>query len=233
MNSDLQKSGNGAGKFVLGISTSPRRQGNSALLAQAILEGAAAAGHRTEYVHLPDIVTVMLRNCRECRRPDGSCSIDDGYRDLFLNKVLPADALVFATPIWWYGMSAGLKNYFDRMFCYYALSYPDHEDVQRRVVDKRVALALSAEENNFSARLGILQQMQELCRYMHYNMVGVVTGIGNKTGEAVDDPTRPIEEARLLGRRMFQIEQTDYKLDTPRAQRVWNEDNKSFPTYWR
>jgi multimeric flavodoxin WrbA len=223
----------GGAKFVLGISTSPRRTGNSALLAQAILEGAAEAGHRTEYVHLPDIVTGMLRNCRECRRPDGSCSIDDGYRDLFLNKVLPADALVFATPIWWYGMSAGLKNYFDRMFCYYALSYPDHEDVQRRMVRKRVALALSAEENNFSARLGIMQQMQELCRYMYYDMVGVVTGIGNKTGETVNDPTHPIAEARQLGRRLFEIEQTDYKLDTVRAPRIWSEDNKSFPSYWR
>jgi multimeric flavodoxin WrbA len=220
-------------KFVLGLSTSPRRKGNSALVAQAILEGAAEAGHRTEFVHLPDVVTAMLRNCRECRRPDGSCSIDDGYRDLFLNKVLPADALVFATPIWWYGMSAGLKNYFDRMFCYCALSNPGHADVHRRVVGKRVALALSAEENNFSARLAIVQQVQELSRYMHYEMVGIVTGIGNKTGEAVDDPTGPIAEARQLGKRLFEIELTDYKLDTVRPQRIWREDNKSFPAYWR
>jgi multimeric flavodoxin WrbA len=220
-------------KSVLALASSPRRQGNSRLLADAVLAGAAEAGHRVELVHLPDHVSGMLRNCRECRRPDGSCSIEDGYRDLFLNKVLAADALVLATPIWWYGMSAHLKNFFDRMFCYVAASYPDHEEVHRRLMGKRLALALSAEENNLSARLGIVHQTQELCRYLHYTLTGVVTGIGNKTGEVRDDPTRPLDAAREMGRRLFLIEQTDYRLDTPRAPRVWGEDGPTFPTYWR
>jgi multimeric flavodoxin WrbA len=222
-----------APKYVLGLSSSPRRKGNSRLLCEAVLEGAASAGHRTELVHLPDVVQHMLRNCRECRRPDGSCSIEDGYRDLFFDKALAADALVFATPIWWYGMAASLKNYFDRMFCYYAASFPDSETVHRKLMNKRAVLALSAEENNLSARLGIVHQIQEICRYLHYDLVGVVTGIGNKTGEVVDDPTDPIGSARELGSRIFRIVQTDYKLDSVRPGRVWNEENKSFPAYWR
>ncbi len=221
------------GKRVIGLSSSPRRRGNSALLAEAILEGAAQAGHKVELIHLPDHVSGLLRNCRECRRPDGSCSIEDGYRALFLDKVLAADALVLATPIWWYGMSAGLKNFLDRMFCYIALSYPDCENVHRRLMHKRVALALSAEENNISARLGIVQSVQELSRYLHYTMAGIVTGIGNKTGEIKDDPTNPLEDARELGRRLFLVKETDYKLDSVRAGRVWGEDERSFPTTWR
>lgn len=218
---------------VVGVSSSPRRRGNSRLLIEALLEGCAAAGHSIELIHLPDEVKAFLRNCRECRRPDGSCSIDDNFADVFLNKVLPADALILATPIWWYGMSAQLKNFFDRMFCYFAASYPDQESIQRQLYHKRVALVLSAEENNFSARLGIVQSIQELSRYLHWTMTGIVTGIGNSTGEVVKDPTIPLEEARELGRRLFQVEETDYKGDSPRGPKVWYEGNNSFPTTWR
>lgn len=217
---------------VLALSSSPRRRGNSHKLAEAVLAG-AAAGHHTELVHLADNVQGLLRNCRECRRSDGSCAIDDGYRDLFLDKVLAADALIIATPIWWYGMSGHLKNFFDRLFCYFAQSYPDHQAVHRALHGKRIALVLSAEENNLSARLGILQSMQELCRYLHWSMVGVVTGIGNSTGEVVDDPSAPLAHARDLGRRLFDIVETDYKADTVRSPRVWSDGNAAYPTTWR
>ncbi len=218
---------------VLALSSSPRRKGNSRKAAEALLEGAAAAGHATELIHLADHVQGLLRNCRECRHPDGSCSIEDNYREIFLEKVLPADALILATPIWWYGMSGHLKNFFDRMFCYFALSYPDHEAVHRGLYGKRVALVLSAEENNLSARLGIVQTIQELCRYLHWSMVGVVTGIGNSTGEVIDDPAAPLHHARDLGRRIFDVQETDYKGDTPRSPRVWHDGNRSYPTTWR
>jgi len=230
--STVEVTGAARPRRVLALSSSPRRRGNSRLLAEAILEGAAAAGHSCELIHLADHVQEFLRNCRDCRQPDGSCSIPDGYRELFLEKMLPADALILATPVWWYGMSAQLKNVFDRMFCYYANSYPEHDEVRRRLVGKRVALALSAEENNISARLGILHQIQEVCRYLHYSFVGAVAGIGNSTGEVVDDPSQPLAAARELGGRLFKIRETDYKLDTDRPARVWSETG-FFPTYWR
>ena len=78
-----------------------------------------------ETVHLADAIGGFLRDCRQCRRPDGSCAIDDGYRPLFHDRFLAADGLVVATPIYWYGMSAQLKAFFDRMFCYVAASYPN------------------------------------------------------------------------------------------------------------
>ena len=222
-----------ASKYVLALSSSPRRKGNSRVLTEALVEGAAEAGHRTELVHLPDYVTGMLRNCRECRRPDGSCSIDDRFPELFFDKFLKCDALVVATPIWWYGMSAHLKNFFDRWFCYFAASYPGTADVHRQIYRKRLALVLSAEENNLPARMGILHSISEVSRYMHWTMVGCVTGIGNSTGETRKDPLNPVAEARALGRRLFEVEETDYKGDTPRDPHVWKEGNRSFPTSWR
>lgn len=218
--------------YVVALSASPRRRGNSRSMAEQVLAGADERGHQTELVHLADHVVGFLRNCRECRRPDGSCSIQDSYADIFFHKILAADALVLATPIWWYGMSGQLKNCLDRMFCYIAASYPGHPEVHRRIMGKRLALVLSAEENNLAARLGIVHQVQELCRYLHYSFVGVVVGIGNATGEVRDDPNQPLAASHELGRRLFETVETDYKLDTPRSGRVWSAADGRFPTSW-
>lgn len=217
---------------VLVLSTSPRRDGNSWILADALAEGATKNGNAVELVYLADHIGEFLRDCRTCRDADGACSIDDGFHDLLMDKVLPADALVYATPIWWYGVTGMLKTFVDRIFCYISYSYPDSERVAEALQWKRAALLLSAEESNFSARLAIVQQMQETCRYLHHSLVGIVTGIGNRRGDVRDDPNRPLEAAGELGARLFDIRVTDYQLDTDRPAGVW-QDGRPYPGYWR
>jgi len=218
---------------VLVLASSPRRNGNSRRLAETAAEGAREAGHAVEVVHLPDVVTSMLRDCRECRGADGECAIDDGYDDLIINKVLPADGLIYATPLWWYGMSAHLKNFIDRTFCYISESYPRAEEVNRRLPNKHAGLLMSAEESNFGARVAVLSEMHELCRYLHHTFVGFVVGIGNRRGDVEQDPLRPLEAARDLGRHLFDIRSTDYKLDTDRPASVWEAGSDWLPAHWR
>src|SRR6476620_6679549 len=114
---------------ALVLSSSPRRNGNSALLAEAVSEGLAKAGHAAEFLFADDFLHGFLRDCRKCRKPDGECSIDDGFRSVFLDRYLRADGFIAATPIYWYGSSAQLKAFFDRTFCYYAASYPGSAEV--------------------------------------------------------------------------------------------------------
>lgn len=218
---------------VLAISSSPRRDGNSRLLAEALLEGAAEAGSAVELVHLADHVEGHLRDCTQCRKSDGTCAIDDGYAELFLDKVLPADAIVYATPIWWYGISGPLKTFIDRFYCYVSSPHPGAAENARRLLGKRAALLMTAEESSFSVRLGIVQQMQELCRYLDHSLVGMVTGIGNKRGEVRDDPSNPLESARQLGRNLFKIQATDYRLTLVRSKVVWEGEERPYPGYWR
>ncbi|MEQ8666290.1 MAG: flavodoxin family protein [Rhodospirillales bacterium] len=217
---------------VLVLAASPRRDGNSWRLATAFHESALSSGQDSEIVYLSDHINAFLRDCRTCRNEEGRCSIDDGYRALFEDKVLSADALVYATPIWWYGMSGILKTFFDRMFCYIALSNPQSDKAADRLQWKRVALLLSAEESNFSARLAIMQQMQELARYLNHMLVGEVTGIGNRRGDIDADPNRPIAAARALAENLFAVAATDYKLDTERSASVWADD-PGIPANWR
>lgn len=211
----------GGARKVLVVSSSPRRDGNSRLLADAALAGAREAGHCAELAHLDDHLGAFLRDCRVCRSAEGHCTIEDGFDALFREKFLPADGVVFATPIYWYGVSGQLKTFFDRMFCYIAASHPESERIADGMVGKKIALLLSSEESYTGASLGILHEIQEYARYTHSPFVGFVQGIGNKRGDVMRDPGDPVGRARELGRRLFAMRATDYRLDTPRAGSVW------------
>jgi len=206
---------------VLVISSSPRRDGNSWLLAEAALEGVREAGHSAELVYLDDHLKGFLRDCRRCRSPEGHCTIEDGFEELLLGRFLPADGIVFATPLYWYGISGQLKVFFDRIFCYIAASYPESEKVVEGLVGKQLGLVISSEESYVGASLGVLHEIQEYARYTHSPLVGFVQGFGNRRGDVRLDPGDPVGRARELGRRLFEIRPTDYRIDTPRAGSVW------------
>lgn len=206
---------------VVALHSSPRLGGNSEALARACLTGAATAGHETELIHLPDHVKGHLRDCRTCRAPSGSCTIPDSYEALLLETIVPADALLYATPLWWYGAAGYLKTWVDRLFCFLADSYPRHVDVSEGLRGMRIGLLVSAEETYPGAIVPLVAQVQELSRYLHQLFVGVIRGTGNSRGEVVRDPELPLEAAERFGQRLFEMTSTDYRVDTPRSNSVW------------
>lgn len=210
---------------------SPRRDGNSATLAAAVQRGAEQAGSRVTLRHLDDHLAGFLKDCRKCRLPSGECGIKDRYRELFFDDFLPADGVVFCTPIYWYGLSAQTKAFFDRTFCYYAASYPESAAVIEQMTRKRIGLVLSSEESYQGVSLGIVHQIQEYSRYTHSEFVGVVQGIGNSRSEVTRDPNGPVLEAERLGREVFERQYSDYRIDTDRGGKVWpvesNPDSNS------
>jgi multimeric flavodoxin WrbA len=206
---------------VLVLASSPRRDGNSARLAEAAAEGARAAGHDTTLEHIDDHVRHFLRDCRRCRDAHGRCTIDDGMEALLREHVVEADGIVFATPVYWYGVSGQLKTFFDRLFCFIAASEPDAELFVTGLTRKRLALVMSSEETYPGAALALIHEIQEYARYTHSDLVGVVRGIGNKRGDVLQDPSDPLAAACDLGRTLFERQATDYRIDTERAGSTW------------
>ena len=101
---------------ILGINASPRKYGNTFKLLYIALRTAEKYGADIELVHLYDYDIKPCLGClsdiqHACRYP---CVIDDGAR-VVLDKILRADGLIIATPIYWYGPSGHLKNLIDRM----------------------------------------------------------------------------------------------------------------------
>jgi multimeric flavodoxin WrbA len=208
---------------TLVVSASPREDGNSHVLARSAIDGARLAGDDVEHVFLDEYVDRMLGNCRQCRRADGGCSLDDRYEELLIDHMLPADGIIFAMPLYFYGMPGRLKTVFDRLFCYTANSSPMQERVIKAIMGKKVGVVISCEESYLGATQPVITQFQELTRYLRQDLVGVVIGNGNSRGEIVRDPGDPLCCAFDLGARLFEIRVTDYRLDTVRSNRVWEQ----------
>jgi len=206
---------------TLVLSSSPRRNGNSATLAHAVAAGLEQAGHQAKFVAVDDIVSSFLRDCRTCRRADGECGIEDQFRETFMDQFLNAEGFIAATPIYWYGMSAQLKAFFDRMFCYVAASHPQSTSVVAKMQGKRIGLVLTSEETFPTVSAGVVHQVQEYCRYTRSTFVGVVHGYGNSRADVKSDPGQPIERARRFGAEFFTAHATDYQIDVARPARVW------------
>jgi multimeric flavodoxin WrbA len=206
---------------ALVLSSSPRRNGNSAALAASVAAGLSEAGHIVDQIFVNEIISSFLQDCRQCRRPDGSCSINDGFEETFVKRFLPADGVIMATPVYWYGMSAQLKAFFDRMFCYVATSYPQSTATKLALQGKRIGLLLSSEETFPTVSAGIVHQVQEYCRYTRSLFVGIVHGHGNARGDVYRDPSDPITAAHRLGQSFFTVHASDYQIDTDRPARMW------------
>ncbi len=99
-------------KKVLIISSSPRAKGNSARLSQSFAEGASSAGNEVEYISLHDKRISFCKGCFACQKTQRCVIHDDA--DIIREKMLHADVLVFATPIYYYEMSGQLKTMLDR-----------------------------------------------------------------------------------------------------------------------
>ncbi len=97
---------------VLGISGSPRRNGNSELLIREFMRGAEAGGYKTELIILSELKISPCTSCGSCQKT-GKCIIDDDMQ-LMHEKLLQADCIVFASPIYFGGVSAQSKSFIDR-----------------------------------------------------------------------------------------------------------------------
>lgn len=99
-------------KKILILSTSPRERGNSALLANSFAQGARKAGHETEHISLHDKTIGFCKGCLSCQQTR-RCIIADDVSEI-IQKMKTADALVFATPIYFYEMCGQMKTLLDR-----------------------------------------------------------------------------------------------------------------------
>ena len=108
-------------KRVVIISTSLRVRSNSDLLAEQFMKGAESAGHQVEKVELLGKQIAFCRGCFACAKL-GRCIIDDDVNGI-MEKVMKADVIVWATPIYYYEMSGQIKTLIDRMNAMYDRDY--------------------------------------------------------------------------------------------------------------
>lgn len=97
---------------ILILSGSPRKGGNSDILCDEFMRGARESGNEVEKIRVAEMNIGFCRACYACRE-NGVCAIKDDAAEI-LQKMIDADVLVLASPVYFYSIDAQLKALIDR-----------------------------------------------------------------------------------------------------------------------
>jgi multimeric flavodoxin WrbA len=102
---------------VIAFNASPRKNGNTQSIIEAVLKGAKTKGAETRLVNLNELNIKGCQGCEACKKDLGTCFQKDDLSPL-LNEMAGCDAIVLGTPVYYYQVSAQLKALIDRLYCF-------------------------------------------------------------------------------------------------------------------
>lgn len=173
---------------IIVLQGSPNREGSTRIMVDAFADGASMAGHQVEIV---DVARLNIRPCTGCVKCgyEGPCVQRDAMGEL-REKILASDMIVFATPLYYFGMSAQLKTIVDR-FCSFNSSLSS-----KRMKSALLAVAWDSDDWTFEA---LTTHYRTLVRYLDFSNQGMVLGYGCGTPSLTMNSSY-VEQARELGR---------------------------------
>ena len=192
-------------KKVLGIGGSPRKGGNSDILLKQLLKGARDSGANTEEIQLRNYQFQGCIGCERCRKDERCTGLQDGMQ-LIYPKIQEAGGLVLISPIYNYNMTAPMKAFIDRLYCFYEFSnerpgywFSRLANQGRKAIITVVGEQASREEGGMDLTLEALRRPVEALGYEIIDELPVL-GVFHK-GKVREYP-QVIEQAEALGRRL-------------------------------
>ncbi len=181
-------------KNLLVLASSPRPRGNSTILAAEAARGAADAGAEVRVVRLADLAFGPCRACDRCRKPAAKGCVQDDDMKALRADIRGADALLIASPVYWFTMSAQAKLFMDRLYVFGAKSY-------RELKGKRMGVILASGDTDprASGAVNAMRAFQDAFAYLGAPMAGMVHSGGGRAG-AVRKNRALMKEAYDLGR---------------------------------
>ena len=175
---------------IVVLQGSPNKKGSTFILADCFRQGAEDAGHTVEMI---DVAHAKIHPCTGCIHCgyEGPCVQKDDVESI-RKKILGADMLVFATPLYYYGMSAQLKILIDR-FCAF------NSSIQRKGMKSALlTVAWNSDSWTFEA---LEAHYKTLVRYLNLTDMGMVLGYGCGTPSMTEHSKYP-QQAYQLGNRL-------------------------------
>jgi multimeric flavodoxin WrbA len=176
---------------LLILKGSPRERGNSAVLADRAAEGARAAGAQVDSIYLHGLDIRPCDACDLCME-QGECVIEDDMRPLY-PKLAAADAILLASPIYWFTFSAQLKLCLDRCYAFQANKWQE-------LSGKPFGIILTYGDTDLysSGAINAIHTFETMARFLKGRIAGIVHGSLDKAGEAETHPEL-LEQAYRLG----------------------------------
>ena len=172
---------------ILVLTGSPRKSGNSATLADNFIKGAKEAGHNVVRFDAAFRDVHPCIGCNKCGM-DGPCIFKDDF-EFVREHIVDADAVVFATPMYYFGISSQLKAVIDR---FYAINGKIHRP-------KKAVLLMTYANTAAAEAEPIKKHYEVLLNYLGWQDAGQVIASGVWPIGAVNHTEYP-QKAYELGR---------------------------------
>jgi multimeric flavodoxin WrbA len=172
---------------------SPRSNGNTDILAKRVTDGAVAAGVDAKCIQLRGLEIHPCTGCDKCWVNGRPCIFADDMSRLY-DEIARADVLLFATPVYWYGPTAIMKAFIDRLVVF-------NRPMGRPLIEGKAALLVSTyEEKGPEAAEPMLRMFELSFRYLGLRWIDrlIVDGTGPK-GAILSKP-EALERASNIGR---------------------------------
>ena len=194
-------------KKILIIQGGGRAHGNTAQLVRSFAEGAEAAGHHTEILSLMKQEVKGCLGCNACRygKP---CVQKDTFNNL-IPQIKAADCMVFASPLYFWTLSARLKAFIERFYCLAEADPNPPLGRYERYPVKDCALLMTSADNYFWT----FEQAAAYYRFTLVNYIGfrdkgmlLAGGCGDTDGKPRIHQTGHLEAAYQFGRWIYREE---------------------------
>lgn len=189
--------------MILGVEGSPRKGGNSQTMLRAILDGAREAGVESFEANLRDYRYEPCVGCEACRKHKACTKFQDGMTLLY-PRILESKGLVLISPVHNYNVTAWIKAFIDRMYCFY-----DFEDTRPRAWSSRLAgqgrkavIGCIAEQENPEDMGFALDAMRLPLAAMGYEIVAELPVLRLFDRGVVAKDTEAMERARQAGQQL-------------------------------
>jgi multimeric flavodoxin WrbA len=171
---------------------SPRKDGNTILLAKAVSETLKARGGNVRMLYLNDMNIRPCQGCYACLK-DGSCRMNDDMKDI-RKYVLESDLIVYASPVYWFGPSGQLKVAMDR-----SIAFMD-EEYNSRIKGKKVITLMTFADESLDTCEPALGMFRKTFDLLNLSWIGGVeapgcTGKGEVREEYIEKAVRLAESA--------------------------------------
>lgn len=194
-----------ATKYVLGIMGSPRAHGNTATLLSRTMQALDESIER-ETIDLFGLDIQGCRGCEGCRK-DGLCVVNDDMQTLY-PKIERADAIILASPTYFYNITALMKAFIERLYCY-EIFHPFDRSVWTSVNELRggrfaLSIAVCEQENQYD--MGFTSQvMDRSLQALGYRVLDSVQASGAYAKGEVLHHLSSLQLAEHAGRKLSMI----------------------------
>ena len=186
---------------VLGISASPRKNGNSDVLLKHILKGVSQKAINAEKIPLRDYDFQPCIGCEKCRKDKICTGLNDGMQLLY-DKILGSSGLILVSPTHHYNITALMKAFIDRLYCFYNFDDRRPRGWSSRLAnqDRKAVIAAVCEQENRKDMGFTLDAMRLPLEALGYEVVGELAVLGLFDRGIVIKKEDILVKASMLGR---------------------------------